>query len=235
LLGIVISTENITQNFYRGNEKSMLISNTLFRMGGAAVLLSGKAADRRTAKYRLLHTVRTHKGAVGDAYRCVFQEEDKDGNVGVRLQKNVMQCAGEAMKTNISVLAPLILPVSEQLRFLLNFVARKWLRLKGYKAYVPDFTTAVEHFCIHTGGRSVLDALQANLSLSDWHLEPSRYSLWRWGNVSSASVWYEMDWLEKSGRIKRGDRIWQIGFGSGFKCNSAVWVALRNVPLGELN
>lgn len=74
---LVISTENITQNFYQGNEKSMLISNTLFRMGGAAVLLSGRHADRKVAKYRLLHTVRTHRGADSDAYKCVFQEEDK--------------------------------------------------------------------------------------------------------------------------------------------------------------
>lgn len=209
---LVISTENITQNFYRGNEKSMLITNTLFRMGGAAVLLSGRHADRRRSKYTLLHTVRTHKGADADAYNCVFQDEDADGNVGVRLRKNVMDCAGEAMKTNITVLGPLILPITEQVRFVANFAMRKWLKMKSVKGYVPDFTTAIDHFCIHTGGRAVLDAIQANLSLSDYYLEPSRYSLWRWGNVSSASVWYEMDFLERSGRIRygngRGVRAW---------------------------
>jgi 3-ketoacyl-CoA synthase len=29
--------------------------------------------------------------------------------------------------------------------------------------------------------------------------------------------------------VRRGDRVWQIAFGSGFKCNSAIWRALRNV------
>ena len=29
--------------------------------------------------------------------------------------------------------------------------------------------------------------------------------------------------------MRRGDRVWQIAFGSGFKCNSAVWRAVRDV------
>ena len=39
---IVVSTENITQNWYFGNERSMLIPNCLFRIGGACMLLSNK-------------------------------------------------------------------------------------------------------------------------------------------------------------------------------------------------
>ncbi|KAJ4821491.1 3-ketoacyl-CoA synthase [Rhynchospora pubera] len=43
---IVVSTENITQNWYFGNRKSMLIPNCLFRVGGAAILLSNWRSDR---------------------------------------------------------------------------------------------------------------------------------------------------------------------------------------------
>jgi 3-ketoacyl-CoA synthase len=39
---LVVSTENITQNWYFGNDKSMLIPNCLFRLGGAALVLSNK-------------------------------------------------------------------------------------------------------------------------------------------------------------------------------------------------
>ncbi len=35
--------------------------------------------------------------------------------------------------------------------------------------------------------------------------------------------------LEHTGSIRRGDRIWQLGFGGGFKCNSAVRKARRDV------
>ncbi|CAE7299221.1 KCS9 [Symbiodinium natans] len=48
-----------------------------------------------------------------------------------------------------------------------------------------------------------------------------------WGNTSSSSIWYETDWIERFGDLHPGERILQISFGSGFKCNSAVWVALR--------
>ena len=47
------------------------------------------------------------------------------------------------------------------------------------KAYLPDFSLAFEHFCIHTGGRGVLDELEKQLKLSPEHMAPSRAALWR--------------------------------------------------------
>ncbi|CAI9775929.1 unnamed protein product [Fraxinus pennsylvanica] len=232
---LVVSTENITLNWYFGNNRSMLISNCLFRMGGAAILLSNKSSDRRSAKYKLVHTVRTHKGAEEKSYSCVFQEEDDTKQVGVALSKDLMAVAGEALKTNITTLGPLVLPMSEQLLFFVTVVARKVLKMK-IRHYIPDFKLAFEHFCIHAGGRAVLDELEKNLELSEWHMEPSRMTLYRFGNTSSSSLWYELAYSEAKGRIRRGDRTWQIAFGSGFKCNSAVWRALRTVdPTKEKN
>ncbi|VAI07768.1 unnamed protein product [Triticum turgidum subsp. durum] len=144
---VVLSTENITLNWYFGNDRSMLLSNCIFRMGGAAALLSNR----------------------------VF-------------------------------------------------------RAKGVRPYIPNFRRAFEHFCVHAGGRAVLEEVQRSLSLEDKDMEPSRCALHRFGNTSSSSLWYELAYAEAKGRVKRGNRVWQIGFGSGFKCNSAVWRALRDVP-----
>lgn len=47
--------------------------------------------------------------------------------------------------------------------------------------------------------------------------------------MSSSSIWYVLAYIESLRGVKRGDRVWQMGFGSGFKCNSAVWKALRTV------
>ncbi|KAM7488338.1 hypothetical protein LguiB_025822 [Lonicera macranthoides] len=232
---LVVSMENITLNWYVGNNRSMLVSNCLFRMGGAAILLSNRSSDRRRSKYQLIHTVRTHKGADDKCYGCVFQEEDENKNIGVALSKDLMAVAGEALKTNITTLGPLVLPMSEQLLFFATLVARKVFKMK-IKPYIPDFKLAFEHFCIHAGGRAVLDELEKNLELTEWHMEPSRMTLNRFGNTSSSSLWYELAYSEAKGRIRKGDRTWQIAFGSGFKCNSAVWRALKTIdPAKEEN
>lgn len=225
---LVISTEIITPNYYRGNERAMLLPNCLFRMGAAAMLLSNRRRDRRRAKYRLLHVVRTHKGADDKAYRCVYQEEDSEGHTGISLSKDLMAIAGDALKANITTMGPLVLPASEQLLFLFSLIGRKLINPK-WKPYIPDFKLAFQHFCIHAGGRAVIDELQKNLQLSAEHVEASRMSLHRFGNTSSSSLWYELNYIESKGRMKKGDKVWQIGFGSGFKCNSAVWKCLRTI------
>ncbi|CAK7327151.1 unnamed protein product [Dovyalis caffra] len=91
---LVVSTENITRNWYFGNDRSMLVTNCLFRLGAAAVLLSNRTFDRRRSKKKNL------------------QNEDK-------------------------------------------------------AIYIPDFKLAFEHFCIHAGGRGVLDELEKNLELTE--------------------------------------------------------------------
>ncbi|KAL2254755.1 3-ketoacyl-CoA synthase 4-like [Sesamum indicum] len=225
---VVVSTENITENWYFGNKKSMLIPNCLFRMGGSAVLLSNRASDKRRSKYKMMHVVRTHIGSQDTAFRCVYQEQDERGKTGVSLSKDLMAIAGNALKTNITTLGPLVLPVSEQLLFFVTLVARKLINPK-IKPYIPDFKLAFDHFCIHAGGRAVIDELEKNLRLEPIQVEASRMTLHRFGNTSSSSIWYELAYIEAKGRIRKGQRVWQIAFGSGFKCNSAVWQALRNV------
>lgn len=228
---VVCSQEILAQSPYYGNDRAKLVTNCLFKLGGAAVLLSNRSWEGWTrAKYELVHTVRTHTGASDQCYQCVYQDEDENGQKGVTLKKELMSVAGDALKTNITTLGPLVLPITEQLRFVISLLARKVLPRKHRKPlYIPDFKKAFEHFCIHAGGRAVLDEIQKNLKLSDSHMEPSRMTLYRFGNTSSSSLWYELAYAEAKGRVQRGDRVWQIAFGSGFKCNSAVWKALRTI------
>ncbi|KAK9787114.1 hypothetical protein WJX73_004058 [Symbiochloris irregularis] len=160
-LALVLNHENITSCFYLGDERPYLLVNCLFRLGGAAALMSNRPVDRAMAKYDLKHTVRAR--ALTDP------------------------------------------------------------------SYIPRFATAFEHFLIHTGGRGVLDELEKKLQLDQKLMVPSRDVLHRFGNLSAASTWYILSHIEHYGTMKKGDRIFQLGFGGGFKANSAAWVARRNV------
>ncbi|KAI9071504.1 hypothetical protein K1719_046533 [Acacia pycnantha] len=196
---MVLSTENSNTGTYLGNNPSMLLINCLFRMGGSASLLSNHPSDRHRSKYQIIHTLRTHMASDDRSYNCVIQRDDDQNMIGISISKDLMNIAGQALKSHITSLAPLVLPVSEKLKFHVTFVGSK-----------------------------------KSLDLQDWDVEPSRMTLHRFGNTSSSSVWYELAYCEAKGRIKKGDRIWQLAFGSGFKCNSAVWVSLNNVEAGSL-
>ncbi|PNX81276.1 3-ketoacyl-CoA synthase 11-like protein [Trifolium pratense] len=202
-------------------------------MGGSAALLSSHPSDRSRSKYQLMHSLRTHVGADDNSYKCVFQEEDDKEIVGVALSKELMNVARDALRVHITSLGPLVLPISEKLKYVKNLFERKVLK-RMIEGYVPNFKLAFDQFCMHTGGRAVLDRMQKSLELDDFHMEPSRMTLYRFGNTSSSSVWYELSYCEAKGRIKKGHKVWQMAFGSGFKVNTAVWLALKNVDTKSL-
>ena len=167
------------------------------------------------------------------AYRSVYQDTDEDGLVGVSISRSLLGVASKALRINMSELGPLALPYSEQLRYAVSATWRGMIRplwkAAGESVYVPNFKRAFEHFCIHAGGRAVIDGLEEKLKLRREDSEASRMTLYRFGNTSSSSVWYELCYLEAKGKVKKGDRVWQIAFGSGFKCNSAVWRRIKDI------
>ncbi|CAM8989800.1 unnamed protein product [Rhodiola kirilowii] len=228
-LALVVTTEVLHMNWYTGKDRSMLLANCLFRMGGTAILVSSRDPDKKVAKYELQHIVRTTKAQRDKSYGCVFQDMDIENKRGVSISKNILSVAGDALTENISTLGPLVLPVREQYKYLVSLIRRKVKFLGRTGIYVPKFRMAFEHFCIHTGGRSVISAMKKELRLSDEDIEPSKMSLYKFGNTSSSSIWYELSYIEAKGRMSEGDTVWQIAFGSGFKCNSAVWKCLRNI------
>lgn len=163
---LVVSTEIITPNLYHGNEKGYLLQNILFRCGGAAMILSNKWIDGSKAWFKLLHTVRV-QGTSEEAYNCVYEAEDKDGHRGIKLSKEIVKVAGKTMEKNLTTLGPYVLPLSEQIKVVISLAARismkslnKIFNTKRFpivKVYVPDFKRGIDHFCIHAGGRAVID------------------------------------------------------------------------------
>jgi 3-ketoacyl-CoA synthase len=136
------------------------------------MVLSNSWMDGRRAWYKLLHTVRV-QGTGSESYQCVYETEDELGERGVRLSKDIVKVAGKCMEKNMTMLGPLVLPLTEQAKVVWSIAAKYVCRTLGkvladkdgkpppyipvMHNYVPDFKRAIDHFCIHAGGRAVID------------------------------------------------------------------------------
>ncbi|GFP82372.1 3-ketoacyl-coa synthase 12 [Phtheirospermum japonicum] len=219
---LLVTSESLSLGWYTGNNRSMILANCLFRSGGCAVILTNEPSLRKKAMLRLKCLVRTHHGAKEESYDCCIQKEDEKGFVGFHLGKNLPKAATRAFVDNLKVMAPKILPVRELARFAGLLLVRKFRPAINFK-------TGVDHFCLHTGGKAVIDAIAQNLGLSEHDVEPARMTLHRFGNTSASSLWYVLAYMEAKKRLKKGDRVFMISFGAGFKCNSCMWEVLRDL------
>ncbi|RWR88844.1 3-ketoacyl-CoA synthase 20-like protein [Cinnamomum micranthum f. kanehirae] len=132
--------DNITLNWYPGNNPSMLVTNCLICMRVATILLSNCRSDCRRSKYQLVHT----GPMIG--HSIVYQEEDEAGKVGVTLSKDLTAIAREALKSNITMLGPLVLHVRTTPLF------HNVFKMK-VKPYIRNSKLAFEHFCNHADDR----------------------------------------------------------------------------------
>jgi predicted naringenin-chalcone synthase len=82
---------------------------------------------------------------------------------------------------------------------------------------------AIEHWAVHPGGRSILDAVARALALPPGKLAPSRDVLRRYGNMSSATVLFVLKEMLAS-RIR--GRGCAIAFGPGLAIESLMFEGL---------
>ncbi|GLJ43739.1 hypothetical protein SUGI_0910710 [Cryptomeria japonica] len=74
----------LRSNPFHGNDRTFMLNNFLFRVGGAAMLRTNLAAD-------------------DEAYDCVFLTEDNGGVYGVRLGASLYAVAAKAVANNLAV------------------------------------------------------------------------------------------------------------------------------------
>ncbi|KAK3011891.1 hypothetical protein RJ639_012917 [Escallonia herrerae] len=235
-LAVVVSSESVGPNWYCGKDRSMMLSNCLFRSGGCSMLLTNNRALKHRAIMKLKCLVRTHIGSVDDAYTSCIQMEDDLGYRGFRLTKNLTKAAAQALTMNLRVLVPKVLPLWELVRYIsMTYQMRKvkMATMEGIGARL-NFKAGVEHFCIHPGGKAVIDEVGKGLHLSEYDLEPARMALHRFGNTSAGGLWYVLGYMEAKRRLKKGDRIFMISLGAGFKCNNCVWEVMKDLEDGNV-
>ncbi|CAN6480333.1 unnamed protein product [Victoria cruziana] len=224
---LVFSTEIISTGWYPGKDRRKLVLNCLFRMGCSGVMLSNRKDAKRRAKYEMLCTVRTHMASDDRGYRSAVREEDEEGITGVTLEKDLLHVARELLVAHLSVLGRRILPFGEKALYVLWLLRRRYAGSSSKEVHVPDFKSAVDHFCIPPSGKGLIKEIGKSLKLRPQDVEPALMTLHRFGNQSAAALWYELAYIEAKGRVKAGDKVWQVGMGTGPKANSVLWRSLR--------
>ncbi len=81
--------------------------------------------------------------------------------------------------------------------------------------------TDIAHWALHPGGAKIVDAVKEELQLSEEQLRPTRYILAEYGNMSSATVWFELEEILRRG-ISRGDWCLILAFGAGFSLHASL-------------
>jgi 3-ketoacyl-CoA synthase len=262
-LAIVMSLEILTSHFYQGTQREFLMSNALFRMNGAAILLSrdNTAVYKRPApKWRIDHLERVHLGASDKAFQAIHLDNDDDNHLGVRISKDLMSEAARGLTLNLSLLGPKILPYSELIKTGIR-MAWKYLmtsdsshsasgtpkplsqgplkkneilaeqealeKKKRDDMIVPNFKTCVDYWLIHAGGKAIISGIKDSLSLTEEDCRASRNVLYKYGNTSSSSIWYEIDEVENTYTVTNGQHALAIAVGSGIKVQTMYLTAVN--------
>jgi alkylresorcinol/alkylpyrone synthase len=82
----------------------------------------------------------------------------------------------------------------------------------------------IKHFVFHPGGAKVIEAYDEALDLTNGHLDPSREVLRQYGNMSSPTVLFVLDYILKHSAPRSGEIGLMAALGPGF---SAEQVLLR--------
>ncbi len=77
----------------------------------------------------------------------------------------------------------------------------------------------VRHWALHNGGEKIIDAVRDEIGLSEEQVGPARDVLSNHGNMSSPTVWFVLQELEKRG-IASGEWCMMVAFGAGLSAHA---------------
>ncbi|KAI4340392.1 hypothetical protein MLD38_025232 [Melastoma candidum] len=112
-IALVVTSESLSQNWYSGNDRSMILANCLFRSGGCAMRLMNNGALKSKCMFKLKCLVIAHHGTKDESFGRCIQKEDDQGRMGFYLGKNLPEAATRAFVSNLKEISPTILPLRE--------------------------------------------------------------------------------------------------------------------------
>ena len=75
-------------------------------------------------------------------------------------------------------------------------------------------TGDIRHWALHTGGEKIINAVRDGIGIPEASLGPTRRVLREYGNMSSPTVWFVLDEIEKN-PVAQGDWAVMVAYGAG--------------------
>ena len=87
--------------------------------------------------------------------------------------------------------------------------------LKARSLAVSD----VKHWALHTGGEKIINAVRDEIGIPEERLAATRKVLLEFGNMSSPTVWFVMDEINRNG-VAPGDWCVMVAYGAGLSAHA---------------
>lgn len=158
----------------------------------------------------------------GDGSAAVLVCSDDDTHPGLILDSfysEVMKDAKDSMTWNLSstgFLMTLSSEVPDIFKSDIGPMKDRALTKAGYD------TNAIDHWCIHPGGKRILQALSSGLGITDEDLAVSYNVLKNYGNMSSATILFVLRDLWAGIADRKGEHIFAAAFGPGLTMESII-------------
>jgi alkylresorcinol/alkylpyrone synthase len=198
-LALVLSLELCSLHFQpQDTSVEGMVSSALFSDGAAAVLVGSQA---QAGQDRGAGNGRPNRPRLMDAITyCDY----------TTFEHMAFQLTDQGFHMHLTAYVPDLLSAQVQ-----GFVAR----LLEPHHLTPD---EVRFWGIHPGSAKILDYIQAQLALSPEALNCSRDVLYRYGNMSSATVLFVLDEIQRGGDPQPGDWGVLMAFGPGLTLEAAL-------------
>jgi predicted naringenin-chalcone synthase len=89
---------------------------------------------------------------------------------------------------------------------------------------------AISHWCIHPGGRKILDSIHKSLHFTNGHLDLSYEVLKEYGNMSSPTILFVLQRIMDRLDCGQPDKIFGAAFGPGLTMETCILVSTNGEP-----
>ncbi len=157
-----------------------------------------------------------------DGSAAVLVCGDDDAHRGIRLESfysEVLRDAKDSMSWNLSsngFIMTLSADVPELFRADIGPLKERAIKKAGLKE------NDIQHWCIHPGGKRILEGIAKGLSLTEEDLETSYKVLRNYGNMSSATILFVLSDMWENKVKDKGEHFFAAAFGPGLTMESLI-------------